>query len=214
MAAKKLCNLEYYKYFLPDRKVTPLTERQLSMIGKMDPERKFKYLGALSRNLDDDSLSIFRQLEQIAPRRFSQMTNLGVSLSQKEQDAIVAAERLAQEIAPDSARMYESAADEIAKQYRKGETLTGAERAILYPTFAKQMQELPLLVNQLDHALNSNDTQLTAYLAAQLTKTVTSATAIAGDKNAVSVALKSFENLNKVLKNGGNLSSILANGVC
>jgi len=214
LMAAKVCNREYYKYFLPTRKVTPLTERQLSLIGKMDPDRKFKYLGALSNSLDDESLSIFRQLEQIAPKRFSQMTNLGVSLAQKEQDAIVAAERLAQEINPESANMYGDVADKIAKEYRKNQVLSGAERAILYPTFAKQMEELPLLVRQLDQALTENDEQLTAFLAAKLTKTITAATAIAGDKNAVSVALKSFENLNKVLKNGGSVPSILSNGVC
>lgn len=215
MAAKNpVCNYQYYKYFLPDRKVTPLTARQLELIGQMDPNRKFKYLGALSKNLDDESLNIFKQLEQVAPKRFKQMTNIGVPLNVKERAAVESAQALTARIDPQTKDMYGRVADKIATDYRKGDVMSAAERQILYPAFAKQMQELPLLVNQLETALAKNDEQLTAYLAAQLTKTITSATAIAGDKNAVSVALKSFENLNRVINKGGNLSSILANGVC
>jgi hypothetical protein len=212
--AAKICNYQYYKYFMPDRKVTQLTDRQISMIGQMDPARKFKYLGALSKSLDDDSMAVFRQLEQIAPQRFKQMTRIGVPLNDKEKEAVEAAQRMAQELAPGARDQYDRVADKIAQQYRKKDILSDAERQILYPVFAKQMQELPTLVMQLDSALAAGDEQLAAYLTAQLTKTITAATAIAGDKNAVSVAMKSFENLNKVLNKGGQLPSILANGVC
>lgn len=212
--AAKICNYQYYKYFMPDRKVTQLTDNQISMIGKMDPDRKFKYLGALSKSLDDESMTIFKQLEQIAPQRFKQMTRIGVPLADKERSAVEAAQKLAAEIDPEARDMYGRVAEKIAKQYRKGDVMSEAERQILYPTFAKQMQELPTLVMQLEQALAANDEQLAAFLTAQLTKTITSATAIAGDKNAVSVAMKSFENLNKVLNKGGQLPSILANGVC
>jgi hypothetical protein len=105
-------------------------------------------------------------------------------------------------------------ADDIAKQYRKGDVLTDAERQIVYPIFAKQMQDLPILMQQLDEALLAGDDNMVAFLGSQLTKTMSSAAAIAGDKNAVSVALKSFENLNQMFKNGGKISSFIANGPC
>jgi uncharacterized protein YpuA (DUF1002 family) len=137
-----------------------------------------------------------------------------VSLEDKEAAAVAEAKRLLSEVGAEDYEAYSRVADDIAKQYRKGDVLTDAERQIVYPIFAKQMQDLPILMQQLDEALLAGDDNMVAFLGSQLTKTMSSAAAIAGDKNAVSVALKSFENLNQMFKNGGKISSFIANGPC
>lgn len=214
MAAKKpVCNIGLFKKFAP-KSVRPFTANQLARISQMDPNKKFKLLGVLSQNLDDESSKALKMLAQVGKQRLQSVTRIGVSLEDKEAAAVAEAKRLLSEVGADDYEAYSRVADDIAKQYRKGDVLTDAERQIVYPIFAKQMQDLPILMQQLDEALLAGDDNMVAFLGSQLTKTMSSAAAIAGDKNAVSVALKSFENLNQMFKNGGKISSFIANGPC
>jgi|Wag4MinimDraft_6_1082665.scaffolds.fasta_scaffold00071_22 hypothetical protein len=214
MAAKKpVCNIGLFKKFAP-KSVRPFTANQLARISQMDPNKKFKLLGVLSQNLDDESSKALKMLAQVGKQRLQSVTRIGVSLEDKEAAAVAEAKRLLSEVGAEDYEAYSRVADDIAKQYRKGDVLTDAERQIVYPIFAKQMQDLPILMQQLDEALLAGDDNMVAFLGSQLTKTMSSAAAIAGDKNAVSVALKSFENLNQMFKNGGKISSFIANGPC
>lgn len=214
MAAKKpVCNIGLFKKFAP-KSVRPFTANQLARISQMDPNKKFKLLGVLSQNLDDESSKALKMLAQVGKQRLQSVTRIGVSIADKEAAAVAEAKRLLSEVGAEDYEAYSRVADDIAKQYRKGDVLTDAERQIVYPIFAKQMQDLPILMQQLDEALLAGDDNMVAFLGSQLTKTMSSAAAIAGDKNAVSVALKSFENLNQMFKNGGKISSFIANGPC
>lgn len=215
MAVKKpVCNTLLFKKFSP-KTVRPFTANQLARISSMDPNRKFKLLGVLAQNLDDDASKALKQLAQVGARRLRNATNIGVSLAEKEAAAVAEAKRIAEEVGGADMEAYSNVADKIAEQYRKGTILSPGERQLLYPVFAKQMQDLPILVQQLDEALAAGDDNMTAFLGAQLTKTMSSAAAVAGDKNAVSVAFKSFENLNKMFQGkGGQVTSFLANGPC
>ena len=214
MAAKKpVCNVGLFKKFAP-KSVRPFTANQLARISTMDPNKKFKLLGVLSQNLDDESSKALKMLAQVGKRRLESVTRIGVPVAEKEAAAVAEAQRIMQEVGAEDFDAYSRVANQIASQYRKGDMLTDGERQILYPIFAKQMQDLPILMQQLDEALLAGDDNMVAFLGAQLTKTMSSAAAIAGDKNAVSVAFKSFENLNQMFRNGGKVSSFIANGPC
>jgi hypothetical protein len=214
MAAKNpVCNTLIFRKFAP-KNIRPFTPNQLARISAMDPNRKFKLLGVLSQNLNDESAKALAQLAQVGATRLKNATRIGVPLEEKEAAALADAQKIAAEVGATDMEGYARVADKIAAQYRKGDIMSEGERAILYPIFAKQMQDLPVLTRQLEEALANNDDNMVAFLGAQLTKTMASAAAVAGDKNAVSVAFKSFENLNKAFKNGGTINSFLANGPC
>lgn len=211
MAVK--CDIPLFKRLAPKRFV-PFTPNQLARLSKMDPNRQFKLLGVLSQNLDDESSQALKMLVGIGKERLKNATRVGVTLTEKEAQAAASADQIAAEVGADKMESYSRVADKVAASYRKGAVMTEGERAIVYPVFAKQMDELPMLIEQLDAALMNGNDNMVAYLGSELAKTMASAAAIAGDKNAVSTALKSFENLNKVLRDGGKLSSFLANGPC
>jgi len=207
------CDIPLFKRFAPKRFV-PFNANQLARLSKMNSTRQFKLLGVLSDNLNDESAQALRMLARLGTDRLKNVTRIGVPLAEKEAAAIANAEQIAAELGDTTIEGYSRVADQISQSYRKGAVMSEGERAIVYPIFAKQMDELPMLIQQLDEALANGNDNMVAYLGAELTKTMSTAAAIAGDKNAVSVAFRSFENLNKVLKDGGKLSSFLANGPC
>jgi hypothetical protein len=71
-------------------------------------------------------------------------------------------------------------------------------------------------MNQLDAAIESNSGELMALAAADLTKFISASTAISGDKNAVQIAFKSFERLNKIITSGkgGQINQLFIDGTC
>jgi uncharacterized membrane protein len=146
-------------------------------------------------------------------------TRIGTPVADIDQQIQADVDKLKQDLSrysPETLATNEQIADRIAKNYRKTEILPGAERNFLYTAYSKQLEELPLVMQQLDSALNAGDGNQTALFAAQLTKFITASTAIAGDKNAVSIAFKSFERLNKLIQSGKaeEVNKLFIDGTC
>ena len=71
-------------------------------------------------------------------------------------------------------------------------------------------------MSQLDEAIAADSGPQIAMFAAQLTKFITASTAISGDKNAVSIAFKSYERLNNLIKSGKaeQVNQLFIDGTC
>lgn len=218
------CKRQEHKYFIPDTKVAPLTYRQIkaiSAIGKENPSRELKLVGRLSTILNDNdtAMNVLKASETVAAKRMSAKTRIGTPVEaidrQTELDVKTLMEvNKAQN--PESLQSKMEVADKIARAYRKGEVMSGPQRDLVYNAFAKQLDDLPTVIEQLEASLESGSGALQALHASQLTKFLSSAAAVAGDKNAVSVAFKSFERLNTLLKNGkgGTLDRLFIDGAC
>jgi hypothetical protein len=211
MAAK--CKLPFYKNFLPEKRVAPLTERQIDLLSKMSPERQFKYLGATSKYLNDDVIQIVNKYGQVSDR-LSSKTRLGQSMSETEKELSQAADRLRNQVGADSLQGAAQFAESLAASYKKGDILEAGQRELLYPVVAKQLDNLQPIFAALDSATAKGDKQTSAYLAMELQKTVMGLGAVIGDKNAVSVAMSSFKRLNKLFETGGKMDRIFMNGDC
>lgn len=217
-----VCKTKEHEYFVPDRRVAPLTDRQIKAIAamsKQNPERGAKFVGALARSLDDETLRVLKAAEKEAPARMASRTRIGTPVEDIDRQIQADVNKLRQDLSrysPETLATNEQIADRIAKNYRKTEVLPGAERNLLYTAYSKQLEELPLVMQQLDSALNAGDGNQTALFAAQLTKFITASTAIAGDKNAVSIAFKSFERLNKLIQSGKaeQVNNLFIDGTC
>jgi hypothetical protein len=216
------CKLPDHKYFIPNKGVAPLTYKQTKNIGefiKKNPERGAKFVGALAKSLDDKALTLLKAGETYAPSRMQSKTRIGTPLSKIDEENAKAAEELIQansNLGEDTLDNTFKVADRIARNYRKGDILQGGERQIVYNVYAQQLDRLPLVMNQLDAAIESNSGELMALAAADLTKFISASTAISGDKNAVQIAFKSFERLNKILTSGkgGQINQLFIDGTC
>lgn len=211
MAAK--CKLPFYKNFLPEKRVAPLTERQINLLSKMSPERQFKYLGATAKYLNDDVVQIINRYGQVSDR-LSSKTRLGQPMSDTEKELSQAADRLRTQVGADSLQGAEQFAESLAASYKKGDVLEAGQRELLYPVVARQLDNLQPIFAALDSATAKGDKQTAAYLAMELQKTVMGLGAVIGDKNAVSVAMSSFKRLNKLFETGGKMDRIFMNGDC
>lgn len=211
MAAK--CKLPFYKNFLPEKRVAPLTERQISMLSKMNPDRKFKYLGAVSKHLNDETIQIINKYGQVSDR-LSSKTRKGQAFSETEKELSDAADKLRTQVGADSIQGAEQFVESLAASYKKGDILEAGQRELLYPVAAKQLDNLQSVFTAMDAATAKGDKQTAAFLAMELQRTVMSLGALIGDKNAVSVAMSSFKRLNKLFETGGKLDRLFINGDC
>ena len=216
------CKLPEHKYFVPNKGLAPLTYKQTKNISEFiaqNPERGTKFVGALAKSLDDQSLSLLKAAEAYAPSRMGSKTRLGTPVTAIDKQNAAEAQKIIQansNIGEESLDTTFKVADRIAKNYRKGNVLQGGERDIVYNVFAQQIDRLPTVVDQLDAALDANSGPMVALAAADLTKFISAATTISGDKNAVSIAFKSFERLNKILTSGkgGEINKLFIDGTC
>jgi len=209
------CYAPYYKHLLPKKRISPLTPRQLKMISEIkDPTRKAKALGVLSKYLDDTSLVALNIADQISPQRLKQLTRLGQPMSEQERQAQGQIQEIMQSIDPAMKEDFDFVSEQIAKQYRKGDVLTEGEREILYGVFAKQQQELPVVMAQLEEALALNDDELITLFGGKYLQFVQAAAAVAGDKNAVSMVQRSYKRLNKQLKDNSAITRLFDDEAC
>lgn len=208
------CFAPYYKHLLPKKEVTPLTPRQLRMINKVDPTRKAKLIGALSKYIDDGSMAALNIADQISPQRLKQLTRLGQAATEQEAQALRQIEEIRDKIDPARKQDFDFVADEIVKRYRKGDVFSEGERELVYSVFARQQQELPVLMEQLEEALALNDDDLISMFGAKYLQFVNTAAAIAGDKNAVSMIQRSYKRLNKQLMSRGTIERLFDNEAC
>jgi hypothetical protein len=207
MAAK--CDLKFYKYFAPAKNPTA---RQLDMIANLGEHRATKYLSSRDY-LNDDTTKVLESLAAIAPQRFARTTNIGRPIPEVMQEAQQAGERLAKATSEGSDYL-EEAAENIARNFRKGSPMSMEERSVIYPAFKNRMDNLPLLTRQIQYAHQNNNTQTASVLAMELVKTMGMSAAVFGDKNAVSVAMNSMKYLNRQIKQAETINRLFQNGEC
>jgi len=217
-----VCKTKEHQYFTPGKKVAPLTSRQIKAIaamGKANPQREAKFVGALADSLDDEALRVLKAAEKEAPARMASRTRIGTPVEEIDAQIQADVRKLKEDLArnyPETIKTNEDIADAVSKTYRRGNILTGAERDLLYNSYSKQLNELPLIMSQLDEAIAADSGPQIAMFAAQLTKFITASTAISGDKNAVSIAFKSYERLNNLIKSGKaeQVNQLFIDGTC
>jgi len=209
------CYAPYYKHLLPKKRISPLTPRQLKMISEIkDPTRKAKTLGVLAKYLDDTSLAALNIADQISPQRLKQLTRLGQPMSEQERQAQGQIQEIMQSLDPSAKQDFDWVSDQIAKQYRKGDVLTEGEREVLYAVFAKQQQELPVVMAQLEEAVALNDDELISLFGGKYLQFVQAAAAVAGDKNAVSMVQRSYKRLNKQIRDNTAITRLFDDEAC
>lgn len=211
MAAPK-CDLKYYKYFMPERRPSRLTSNQLNKIANMTDERAAKYLSSRDY-LNDDSVAALEGMAALFPQRFAQTTNKGKPTQDVMNRANEAAQRMAKENF-EGEDYLQQAGDAIASNFRKNNPMSMEERALAYPAFANRMSNLPLLVRQIKHAVDTGNDKVSGMLGLELVKTMGVAAGVMGDKNAVSVALNSMKYLNRQIKQAQSIQRLLVNGDC
>lgn len=95
MAAK--CDLKYYKRFLNKRVPSNLSQRQLDKLNELNDAQKSKFVARMSE-FDDESANALNVLSSIAPQRFAQTTNKGLSMAELDMRNKEAAARLLSDI--------------------------------------------------------------------------------------------------------------------
>jgi len=211
MAAK--CDLKYYKRFLNKRVPSNLSQRQLDKLNELNDAQKSKFVARMSE-FDDESANALNVLSSIAPQRFAQTTNKGLSMAELDMRNKEAAARLLSDIPEDERATLQTIGENLALGVERGRPLSVEERSIAFPAFANRMHNLPLLLKQFRHASETGNDAAVALLAKELVLTMGVAAGMSGDKNAASVALNSYKYFKKQMKMGQEIKQLFQNGAC
>jgi len=211
MAAK--CDLKYYKRFLNKRVPSNLSQRQLDKLNELNDAQKSKFVARMSE-FDDESANALNVLSSIAPQRFAQTTNKGLSMAELDMRNKEAAARLLSDIPAEERATLQTIGENLALGVERGRPLSVEERSIAFPAFANRMHNLPLLLKQFRHASETGNDAAVALLAKELVLTMGVAAGMSGDKNAASVALNSYKYFKKQMKMGQEIKQLFQNGAC
>lgn len=213
MAANK-CKLPYYKDFFPAATTAPLTGRQLDILSKATPARRFKYWGAVVNSLDDPTMDILEKYSRVKGDSIKSKTRKGQTLNEIEQDLANKVSKVMQQNKLESLGDTEDFVNSFTAKYKKGQLLSEAQREILYPIVEAKRQRLPSLMSEIEAATSAGDKETAAALSIQLQETAAAFSTLIGDKNAVSIALNSYKRLNESFKTGGAVNQLFRNGDC
>ena len=211
MAAK--CDLKYYKRFLNKRVPSNLSQRQLDKLNELNDAQKSKFVARMSE-FDDESANALNVLSSIAPQRFAQTTNKGLSMAELDMRNKEAAARLLSDIPAEERATLQTIGENLALGVERGRPLSVEERSIAFPAFANRMHNLPLLLKQFRHASETGNDAAVALLAKELVLTMGVAAGMSGDKNAASVAVNSYKYFKKQMKMGQEIKQLFQNGAC
>lgn len=211
MAAK--CDFKYYKRFLSRRLPSDLSQKQLNKLNELTEAQKSKFVAKMSE-FDDESANALNILSSVAPQRFAQTTNKGLSMAElatRNQDT---ANKLLASIPEGERATLQQIGENLALGLEKGRALSVEERAIAFPAFANRMHGLPLLLKQFKHATETGNQAAISLLAKELVLTMGVSAGMSGDKNAASVALNSYKYFKKQMQAGKEIQQLFQNGAC
>jgi len=208
------CYAKHYERFLPKDFTANFTAEQIRKISDMPSTTVSKMIGALAKAGDKNAIDVLSTIVSASPEKLQQLTRKGSTLSKLEREAVEEAEKIKRELSPEQLDDGTRAANIIASTYSKGRVLTEGEREILYPHFSKLSLELPSVMEQLEFAISEGNDQLASYLGNKLMRFYSVASAIAGDKNAVSISLNSMKRLNQEIGGAGQITRLFDNGAC
>jgi hypothetical protein len=207
------CDYKYYKSFLPKRLPSNLTAKQWDKLNTLSPETNTKFLASMSE-FDDEGANALSIIAQMAPQRFSQTTNKGMSMAELALKNQKANKKLMDDTPLNEQITFQEVGERLALNQKKGQPLSTEERALAMPAFVNRMSRLPLLLKQIQHANETGNTAAQTLLAKELIVTMGVAAGISGDKNAASVALNSYKYFKKQMKLGKDINQLFQNGAC
>jgi hypothetical protein len=208
----KRCYLDKFSRFLPENISPNLTADQIKAISGLDSKTAAKLLGRMSEIPDKRITDMMAKM--LSPEQISKVSRIGQPLTENERAAQESAKKIIEELTPDQLENGQRAAQIIATQYSKGDLLSEGQREIVATHFAGRVDETIGILEQLDYAMDKGDDAVVAYLWNKLTPTITLGTALMGDKNALSRALRDQRRINKIIAEGGDILRLFENGAC
>lgn len=206
------CYLDKFARFLPEDIAPNLTGEQIRKIAELSPEKSAKLLGKMSEVVDKRVLNTMKGM--LSDQNLRKVSRIGEPLSENERGAIEEAERIRRELSPDQLENGQRAAQLIASQYSKGQIMSEGQRELVATHFAARMEDTFSVLEQLDYAMDEGNDQLVSYLWNKLTPTISLGSALMGDKNALSRALRDQGRINKIIAEAGDISRLFENGAC
>lgn len=208
----KRCYLDKFSRFLPENISPNLTAEQIRSISGLDSKTAAKLLGRMSEIPDKRITDMMAKM--LSPEQISKVSRIGQPITENERAAQESARKIIEELTPDQLENGQRAAQIIATQYSKGDLLSEGQREIVATHFAGRVDETIGILEQLDYAMDKGDDAVIAYLWNKLTPTITLGTALMGDKNALSRALRDQRRINKIIAEGGDILRLFENGAC
>ena len=208
----KRCYLDRFYKFLPEDISPNLTAEQIRNISALDPKDAAKLLGRMSEIPDKRITDLMTKM--LSPEQVGKISRIGQPLTENEKAAKEAADKIANELSPDQLENGKRAAQIIAKQYSKGDLLSEGQRELVATQFAGRVDETISILEQLDYALDKGDDATVGYLWNKLTPTISLGSALMGDKNALSRALRDQKRINKIIAEGSDITRLFENGAC
>ena len=208
----KRCYLDKFSRFLPENISPNLTAEQIRSISKLDSKTASKLLGRMSEIPDKRITDLMTKM--LSPEQISKVSRIGQPISENERAAQESARKIIEELTPDQLEDGQRAAQIIASQYSKGQIMSEGQRELVVTHFAGRMNETIGILEQLDYAYDKGNDEVLEYLWNKLTPTITLGTALMGDKNALSRALRDQRRINKIIAEGGDILRLFENGAC
>lgn len=208
----KRCYLDKFSRFLPENISPNLTAEQIRSISKLDSKTAGKLLGRMSEIPDKRITDLMTKM--LSPEQISKVSRIGQPISENERAAQESARKIIEELTPDQLEDGQRAAQIIATQYSKGQIMSEGQREIVATHFAGRFNETIGILEQLDYAYDKGNDEVLEYLWNKLTPTITLGTALMGDKNALSRALRDQRRINKIIAEGGDILRLFENGAC
>lgn len=208
----KRCYLDKFARFLPESISPNLTADQIKSLSTLDSKDAAKLLGRMSEIPDKRVADLMSKM--LSPEQVSKVSRIGQPITENEKAAQAEAKRIAEELSPDQLENGRRAAHIIAAKYSKGDLLSEGQRELVATHFAGRMDETIGIIEQLDNALDNGNDATVAYLWNKLTPTITLGSALMGDKNALSRALRDQKRINKIIAEGGDIMRLFENGAC
>lgn len=208
----KRCYLDKFARFLPESISPNLTADQIKSLSTLDSKDAAKLLGRMSEIPDKRMTDLMSKM--LSPEQVGKVSRIGQPITENEKAAQAEAKRIAEELSPDQLENGRRAAQIIAAKYSKGDLLSEGQRELVATHFAGRMDETIGIIEQLDNALDNGNDATVAYLWNKLTPTITLGSALMGDKNALSRALRDQKRINKIIAEGGDIMRLFENGAC
>jgi hypothetical protein len=208
----KRCYLDKFARFLPESISPNLTADQIKSLSTLDSKDAAKLLGRMSEIPDKRMTDLMSKM--LSPEQVGKVSRIGQPITENEKAAQAEAKRIAEELSPDQLENGRRAAQIIAAKYSKGDLLSEGQRELVATHFAGRMDETIGIIEQLDYALDNGNDATVAYLWNKLTPTITLGSALMGDKNALSRALRDQKRINKIIAEGGDIMRLFENGAC
>jgi hypothetical protein len=195
----KRCYLDKFSRFLPEDISPNLTADQIKALSALDSKDAAKLLGRMSEIPDKRVADLMSKM--LSPEQVGKVSRIGQPITENEKAAQAEANG-------------RRAAQIIAAKYSKGDLLSEGQRELVATHFAGRMDETIGIIDQLDNALDNGNDATVAYLWNKLTPTITLGSALMGDKNALSRALRDQKRINKIIAEGGDIMRLFENGAC